>query len=78
LPGKILLEYFADDLVVGIGGVPGAGVAHELNQPLAVVEITAGDICLRLMEDVRGVVDRMSGTVDHLRVFSRDVSEEPR
>ena len=30
------------------------------------------------MEDVRGVVDRMAGTVDHLRVFSRDVSEEPR
>ena len=69
-----------------------AGVAHELNQPLTVVETTAGDICLRLMEgmpletdelremmeDVRGVVDRMAGTVDHLRVFSRDVSEEPR
>ena len=31
-----------------------------------------------MMEDVRGVVDRMAGTVDHLRVFSRDVSEEPR
>ena len=69
-----------------------AGVAHELNQPLTVVETTTGDIYLRLiegrpletdelremMEDVRGVVDRMSGTVDHLRVFSRDVSEEPR
>ena len=69
-----------------------AGVAHELNQPLTVVETTAGDICLRLvegipletdelremMENVRGVVDRMAGTVDHLRVFSRDVSEEPR
>ena len=69
-----------------------AGVAHELNQPLTVVETTAGDISLRLMEgvpletdelremmeDVRGVVNRMAGTVDHLRVFSRDVSEEPR
>ena len=69
-----------------------AGVAHELNQPLTVVETTAGDIYLRLMEgmpletdelremmeNVRGVVDRMAGTVDHLRVFSRDVSEEPR
>ena len=31
-----------------------------------------------MMENVRGVVDRMAGTVDHLRVFSRDVSEEPR
>ena len=31
-----------------------------------------------MMEDVRGVVDRMAGTVDHLRVFSRDVSKEPR
>ena len=69
-----------------------AGVAHELNQPLTAVETTAGDISLRLMEDVpletdelremmedvRGVVNRMAGTVDHLRVFSRDVSEEPR
>ena len=69
-----------------------AGVAHELNQPLTAVETTAGDISLRLMEgmpfeteelremmeDVRGVVGRMAGTVDHLRVFSRDVSEEPR
>jgi len=69
-----------------------AGVAHELNQPLTVVETTTGDISLRLvegvpletdelremMEDVRGVVDRMAGTVDHLRVFSRDESEEPR
>ena len=69
-----------------------AGVAHELNQPLTAVETTAGDIYLRLMEgrpletdelrmmmeDVRGVVNRMAGTVDHLRVFSRDVSEEPR
>ncbi len=55
-----------------------AGVAHELNQPLTVVETTAGDICLRLMEgmpletdelremmeNIRGVVDRMAGTVD--------------
>ena len=31
-----------------------------------------------MMEGVRDVVDRMAGTVDHLRVFSRDVSEEPR
>ncbi|MCY3870747.1 MAG: ATP-binding protein [Gemmatimonadetes bacterium] len=31
-----------------------------------------------MMEDVRGVVDRKAGTVDQLRVYSRDESEEPR
>jgi histidine kinase len=73
-------------------GQMAAGVAHELNQPLTMIETTAGDICLRLIEDlpipteelrammenVREVVERMAGTIDHLRVFSRDVSEDPR
>ncbi|MCY3868670.1 MAG: hypothetical protein OXG87_03875 [Gemmatimonadetes bacterium] len=63
-------------------GQMAADVAHELNQPLTVVETTAGDICLRLieglpletdelremMEDVRGVVDRL---VDYLRYCSQ-------
>ncbi len=68
-----------------------AGVAHELNQPLGAIATTAGDIWLRLvegvdlprprlkamMEDVRHLVNRMSTTIDHLRVFSRDTSEQP-
>ena len=29
------------------------------------------------MRDVLDVVERMAGTIDHLRIFSRDTSEEP-
>ena len=68
-----------------------AGVAHELNQPLSVVSMTAGDIHDRLtegieltpeqldvmMKDLLQVVARMDQTVDHMRAFSRDTSEEP-
>ena len=63
-----------------------AGVAHELGQPLAAISTTAGDVYLRLkenidlpkdrlktmMQDVMRLVQRMVGTVDHLRVFSRE------
>jgi histidine kinase len=69
-----------------------AGVAHELGQPLNAVSTAAEDIYLRLSEgtgiskaelkpimlDVLGMVDRMSDTIDHLRVFSRDKQDEPR
>lgn len=72
-------------------GEMAAGVAHELNQPLAAISTVAGDVHLRLLEGRRiedeqlkemmsqltGLVRRMSGTIDHLRVFSRDSSEEP-
>ncbi len=72
-------------------GQMSAGVAHELNQPLSAISMTAGDIASRLsegielreeelkqmMQDVRRLVDHMAGTVDHLRVFSRDTSDEP-
>ncbi len=68
-----------------------AGVAHELNQPLGAIATTAGDVWLRLvegvdlpearlkamMEEVRHLVNRMSTTIDHLRVFSRDTSRQP-
>jgi signal transduction histidine kinase len=56
-----------------------------------VISTVAGDVSLRLAEDldlspkelktmmgeVLGMVERMAGTVDHLRVFSRDKSNEP-
>lgn len=72
-------------------GQMAAGVAHELNQPLAAVATIAGDVHLRLLEqrdlpeellkemmsDIAGLVRRMSGTIDHLRLFSRDSSREP-
>jgi signal transduction histidine kinase/ligand-binding sensor domain-containing protein len=72
-------------------GEMAAGVAHELNQPLTVVSTTAGDIYHRLtsggevsreemremMQDILEVVGRMDETIDHLRIFSRDASEQP-
>ena len=72
-------------------GQMAAGVAHELNQPLGGISATAEDYYLRLQENmsvsseqiaetfkrILGMVDRMSNTVEHLRIFSRDTSQEP-
>ncbi len=71
-------------------GQMAAGVAHEMNQPLGAISATTEDYFLRLREGmavsdeqwtemlkrILGMVDRMSGTVEHLRAFSRDSSEE--
>lgn len=72
-------------------GQMAAGVAHELNQPLGGISATAEDYYLRLQDNmsvsneqltetfkrILGMVDRMSNTVEHLRIFSRDTSQEP-
>lgn len=72
-------------------GQMAAGVAHELNQPLSAISTTAGDIfeCQkegillppnRIQEMMQGlllVAARMKTTIDHLRTFSRDTSDEP-
>ena len=73
-------------------GQMAASMAHELSQPLSVISATAGDIYQRqlegpdlsseklktMMQNVLEVVERMDGTIDHLRIFSRDTSEEPK
>jgi len=71
-------------------GQMAAGVAHELSQPLSAISATAEGLFLRLEEGiaisrrrtmemmghVMGLVERMIGTIEHLRVFSRDTSGE--
>ncbi len=68
-----------------------AGVAHELNQPLSAISTTVGDLfqCYKegillpserlqdMMQGLLNVVARMKTTIDHLRIFSRDTSQEP-
>ena len=72
-------------------GQMAAGMAHELNQPLTVISAMAEGLQIRLehgiemtperlkrwSKDVIGGVERMSSTIEHLRIFSRDRSEEP-
>ena len=86
---ELELQLLQSARLVSLGQMS-AGVAHELNQPLSAISMTAGDIISRMvegidlspdelkqmMEDVSRLVTHMSGTVNHLRIFSRDTSEE--
>lgn len=67
-----------------------AGVAHEINQPLGAISATAEGILLRYehgmvlsqesinqsMQDILDMVERMSDTIHHLRIFSRDATQQ--
>jgi C4-dicarboxylate-specific signal transduction histidine kinase/ActR/RegA family two-component response regulator len=61
-----------------------AGIAHEMKQPLNVISITADlikllhrngtlndDVLVSNLEKIRGTVDRMAATINHLRGFTR-------
>jgi PAS domain S-box-containing protein len=73
-------------------GQMAAGMAHELNQPLTAIsviaegtqllmkqgiEIAAEDY-LEWSKDLLGQVERMSNLINHLRLFSRDYTEEKK
>lgn len=71
-------------------GEMSAGIAHELNQPLGAISATAEGILLRYenqialsqknitqsMEEILDMVERMSDTIHHLRIFSRDKNHQ--
>lgn len=87
---ELMAQLLQSARLVSLGEMA-AGVAHELNQPLAAISTVAGDVYLRIVEDgvvgeqqlkemmrdIAGLVERMAATIDHLRVFSRDQSDEP-
>ena len=87
---ELQLQLHLSSRLVSLGQMA-AGVAHELNQPLDVMSTVAGDIYLRLtegialsqeelksmMQDALGMVERMAGTIEHLRTFSREPTDEP-
>ena len=87
---ELMAQLLQSARLVSLGEMA-AGVAHELNQPLAAISTVAGDVHLRVLEglkvsdeqlvemmaDILGMVQRMSGTIGHLRVFSRDSGDEP-
>lgn len=87
---ELMAQLLQSARLVSLGEMA-AGVAHELNQPLAAISTVAGDVHLRMVEerrvsdgqlkemmaDILGLVRRMSGTISHLRVFSRDTAEDP-
>jgi len=71
-------------------GEMSAGMAHELNQPLGAISATAEGTLLRYenqipisqekvvqaMQYILDMVERMSDTINHLRIFSRDTSKQ--
>ena len=73
-------------------GEMSAGMAHELNQPLTVISAVAEGLQIRLAQeievtearqvawsqDILEQVERMSKLIEHLRVFSRDQSSQPK
>ena len=70
-------------------GEMAAGIAHEINQPLTVIKLTATGLLRfiqkgieiddkKLSEELRTVdqqIERISGIIDHLRTFSRGESD---
>ena len=87
---ELEMELMQSARLVSLGQMA-AGVAHEFHQPLSAISAAAEDVYLRLaegiplppgelktmMRDVMDLVERMSGTVDHMRVFARDGSHDP-
>ena len=87
---ELEMQLLQSSRLISMGEIA-AGVAHELNQPLGAISNTVSDIFLRLsegfvlsedelrgmMQDSMGVVNRMSDTIEYLRMFSRDWSEAP-
>jgi C4-dicarboxylate-specific signal transduction histidine kinase len=86
---ELELQLLQSSRLVSLGEMA-AGVAHELNQPLAAVSAIAEGIILRrdagitlpaerlhqMMEHVLQMVERMNEIIQQLRVFARDTGVE--
>lgn len=87
---ELAMQLLQSSRLISLGQMA-AGVAHELNQPLAAISATAEGILLRhergdrlppeqvdeMMGKVMTMIQRMTAIIEHMRTFSRDHSEEP-
>ncbi len=83
---KMQAEIYQNGKLATLGQMA-TGLAHEINQPLNVIQLTSENLRIRIekllpgnvdvlgrIEKIKRQVTRMSGLVDHMRIFGRKSS----